>query len=370
MKLSVSIAALPPSGRGSPLPPSPALLGGRSSPAPSPTAGGRVSPSVLKPEKSLRTSRSWSGAVRPLRGPASTSARVQLPAIHSHGATTHGQHGQHGHSRGGGIVHHQRGLGASASASWAHLPRERDISTPAPPHVYGDNHSIFEDAVSPAKMPHFKDASRSAVFGSSPRLFEDSLLGAARRERVLIDEKRDCRGEAFSTRKMTGNRTAFYSGLAPALREHTDGVVRWDQDAGDSIRRRKQRIPEKKPSVPGSTLDRQRMRTQRREAAAAAAAAAAMGQLPAETFLAGVAGDLATTSFTPARAPALRRASRRASAEDGTTSILHGVSYHQTEISAPNMIFHAHPELMRLRTPAKQMIEQGARVAAGHKSTF
>ena len=66
----------------------------------------------------------------------------------------------------------------------------RQLATPAPPHFYGDNHSIFEDSLlehAPAKLPHLRDPAVFAVFGSAPRVYEDGLFGPARSDRVEID---------------------------------------------------------------------------------------------------------------------------------------------------------------------------------------
>ena len=346
------------------------------------------------------------GTSRPNALRASRSS-VLLPAIHSRRAA-------HRRSR-------RSGEGPSPVDVWG--TAARDISTPAPPHVYGDNHSIFEDARMPAKLPHFRDPSRSAVFGSSPRIFEDSLLGEARRERVALDEKRPCQGEASPDRIMVGSRTAFYSGLASSTRQHTSGVISWDRTAGASVRRRRAQLPSREGPVPGTSLDQRRQREewemeqqqrslqpqaqaqpqpqpqqqeQRQEQRQAqplplqqppqqqaakmprgggarggeeepdheATRRATMKPAPKAQHRYQAAGRLGGGGGGGGGAAALGQAGAQA-----TTSILKGRSVERAVVPVlppPSLLFQTHPSLRReLRTPALAMIEHGARIAAG-----
>ena len=84
-----------------------------------------------------------------------------------------------------------KSMKASKSSS-ALPPLSQRTSTPAAPHVYGDNHSIFgEKWGSPklrAKPNELRDPSFASNWGhlTAPRCFEDALLGNARRERVEV----------------------------------------------------------------------------------------------------------------------------------------------------------------------------------------
>ena len=223
-----------------------------------------------------------------------------------------------------------KSMNTSKSAS-AFPPLSQRTSTPAPPHYFGDNHSIFDKEKwgSPAqpKLKHneLRDPSISANWGrfTAPRCFEDALLGNARRERVEVED-----------RVMVGNRVHTYLGQPSATRQHTDGIVSWDCRAGESVRRRRASIPSRKHLIPGGSLERKEHEEKLQKAQDEA-----------------VDGLLKKQAHLPPGA---------------TTSILHGRSSEAApDALPPHLLFQARPELLRLRTPAVRCLQRGAMLAAG-----
>ena len=130
------------------------------------------------------------------------------------------------------------------------------------------------------------------------------------------------------------------------VRAHTQGVLSWDAHAGASVRRRKHPVPLEKHATPGSSLDVKRK-------------AAAKEEKLREAKL-GLLREQTESKEAPNTAP------KKLAGE--ITSILRGDSTTAAAATPAGNLFLAHPDLMRLRTPARQVLKQGARVAAGGAS--